>query len=305
VPTRRPIFAFGGGKGGVGKSFLSANVSIYLARKGLRVAVIDGDLGGANLHTFMGMELPRVTLGDFIAHKADSIADVLVKTPVEGLWLGAGVVKDLAAPNFKHSQKQRMIRNIRHLDFDAVLVDLGAGTSYNVMDLFTAADFGVLVTLPEPTAVENCYRFLKSSFFRHLRNAEKDDRFKEMLDRAMGGEEALRGPRELIDEAARIDPARARRYAEELDFFRTALVVNQVRSAEDRALAGAITGALKRFYGFNVRPLGEISYEDSVWMSVRQRTPLMTGRVESMAARDTAAVCRAVLGMVSEFRTQR
>ena len=265
----------------------------------------DGDLGGANLHTFMGMELPRITLGDFIAHKAESIADILVKTPVENLWLGAGVIKDLAAPNFKHSQKQRVIRNIRQLDFDAVLLDLGAGTSYNVMDFFAAADYGVLVTLPEPTAVENCYRFLKSSFFRHLRNGEKDDRFKDMLDRAMGGDEALRGPREFLEEAARIDPARARQFGEELEFFRTALVVNQVRSPEDRALTGAITGALKRFYGFNVRPLGEIAYEDSVWMSVRQRVPLMSGRIESIAARDTAAVCRAVLGLIHEYRSVR
>lgn len=305
MPPRRPIISFGGGKGGVGKSFMSANVSIYLARRGLRVAIIDADLGGANLHTFMGMELPKVGLGDFIAHKAENIADVLVKTPIENLWLGAGVVKDLAAPNFKHSQKQRVIRNIRHLDFDAVLIDLGAGTSYNVMDLFAAADFGVLVTLPEPTAVENCYRFLKSSFFRHLRNGEKDERFKEMLDRAMGGDEAFRGPREFIDEAARIDPVRARQFAEDLEFFRTGLVVNQVRTPDDRALLGAITGALKRFYGFNVKPLGEIAYEDSVWMSVRSRSPLMAGRADSIAARDTAAVCRAVLGIIQEYRSLR
>lgn len=303
--SRKPLFAFGGGKGGVGKSFLSSNVAIYLARRGLRVAVIDADLGGANLHTFMGMELPRVTLADFISHKVQNIAEVLVKTPVENLWLGAGVVKDLAAPNFKHSQKQRMIRSFRHLDFDAVLLDLGAGTSYNVLDFFAAADCGILVTLPEPTAVENCYRFLKSSFFRHLRNEERDSRLKGMLDFAMTGEEPIRGPLEFISQVATLDPAKARQFTDELEYFRVALVVNQVRSADDRAVGQAISGALKRFYGFNVRPLGDVAYEDSVWMSVRQRQPFMAGRVETMASRDTATVAKAIHGMVHEFRSMR
>jgi flagellar biosynthesis protein FlhG len=303
--SRKPLFAFGGGKGGVGKSFLSSNVGIYLARRGLRVAVIDADLGGANLHTFMGMELPRTTLADFIAHKSPGIGDVLVKTPVENLWLGAGVVKDLAAPNFKHSQKQRMIRSLKHLDFDAVLLDLGAGTSYNVLDFFAAADCGILVTLPEPTAVENCYRFLKSSFFRHLRNEERDGRIKGMLDFAMTGEEPMRGPLEFIAQVATIDRPKARQFSDELEYFRVALIVNQVRSAEDRSIAPAIAGALKRFYGFNVRPLGDIAYDDSIWLSVRQRQPIMAGRIETIAARDTVAVGKAIYGMVHEYRSMR
>jgi flagellar biosynthesis protein FlhG len=183
----------------------------------------------------------------------------------------------------------RLIRAVRNLDFDVMVMDLGAGTSFNVLDFFALADIGVLVTLPEPTAVENCYRFLKSSFFRYLRAEEKDEKLRELLDHAMAGEGQIRGPFELIKAVEEISPEKAQRYREELSLFRPGLIVNQVRSQEDRALSGSITSALRRFYGFHVKPLGEISYEDSIWRSIRQRAPIMASNNESSAARDTAA----------------
>ncbi|MFA6033779.1 MAG: P-loop NTPase [Myxococcota bacterium] len=302
---RKPILAFGGGKGGVGKSFLSTNVSIHLARTGLKVAVIDCDLGGANLHTFLGMNLPKVTLSDYISHKIPTLAEALVGSPYENLWLGTGVLRDLTAVNFKHTQKMRLIRAIRDLDFDVTVLDLGAGTSFNVLDFFGQADLGVLVTLPEPTAVENCYRFLKSSFFRYLRHDEKDERLKALLDEAMTGEGPIRGPFELVKAAEAVSMDAAHRYSEELNVFRPGLIINQVRSQDDRALSGVISSALKRFYGFHVRPLGEISYDDSIWRSIRQRAPLMATSAESIASRDTGAACRAIAALVTELRTIR
>jgi flagellar biosynthesis protein FlhG len=58
-PGRR-IIAIGGGKGGVGKSLIAANLAIYLSQLGKRVVLIDADLGGANLHTFVGVDRPTV-----------------------------------------------------------------------------------------------------------------------------------------------------------------------------------------------------------------------------------------------------
>ena len=59
MPGRR-IIAVGGGKGGVGKSVLAANLGIYLAQLGKHVVLLDADLGGANLHTFLGVELSLI-----------------------------------------------------------------------------------------------------------------------------------------------------------------------------------------------------------------------------------------------------
>lgn len=124
----RRVIAVGGGKGGIGKSLLSANLGIALARRGARVVLVDLDLGGANLHTCLGVGQPKVTLSDFIDRKVQNLEDVLVPTPFERLSLVSGAMDGLDAANPRHAQKSKLIRNLRLLDVDYVLLDLGAGT---------------------------------------------------------------------------------------------------------------------------------------------------------------------------------
>src|SRR5436305_10463695 len=85
--TSRRIIAIGGGKGGVGKSLLAANLGIYLAQLGRRTVLVDADLGGANLHTFVGVERPRVTLGDLFNRRVSRLEDCIVETAITGLGL--------------------------------------------------------------------------------------------------------------------------------------------------------------------------------------------------------------------------
>jgi flagellar biosynthesis protein FlhG len=65
----RRIVALGGGKGGIGKTLVSANLGIALAQRGKRVVLVDADLGGANLHTCLGLPQPAATLSDFVSKK--------------------------------------------------------------------------------------------------------------------------------------------------------------------------------------------------------------------------------------------
>jgi len=87
--SRREIWAVGGGKGGIGKSFITASLGWELAGMGRRVVLVDADLGGANLHLQLGMPKPARTLGDFIQRRASSLEEVLTDTPVPGLRLVA------------------------------------------------------------------------------------------------------------------------------------------------------------------------------------------------------------------------
>ena len=73
---RRQIWSVGGGKGGIGKSLLAASVGWQLARMGKRVVLVDADLGGANLHTCLGLSASCRTLTDFIQRRVPSIQDV-------------------------------------------------------------------------------------------------------------------------------------------------------------------------------------------------------------------------------------
>ena len=153
------IWAIGGGKGGVGKSVLAANLGVVLAKRRQRVVVVDADLGGANLHTLFGMPDPELTLSDYIDRNVPSLDDIVLSTSVPGLHLVSGAHALLEMANPKHGQKSRILRHIQKLDADHVILDLGAGTGINVLDFFLAARKGVLVVVPEPTSMgtESCW----------------------------------------------------------------------------------------------------------------------------------------------------
>ena len=69
----------------------------------------------------------------------------------------------------------RVLNKLRALDVDVVLIDLGAGTSFNIIDFFLISDVALLAVVPEPTSIENGYRFIKSALYRRLRDAAPTD----------------------------------------------------------------------------------------------------------------------------------
>ena len=81
----KSIWAVGGGKGGTGKSFVSANLAIHLAQKGEEVLLIDADLGGPNLHTFLGVKETDIDLGHFITNKVPNLKDTMITTSINGI----------------------------------------------------------------------------------------------------------------------------------------------------------------------------------------------------------------------------
>ncbi|MEW5738839.1 MAG: P-loop NTPase [Myxococcota bacterium] len=289
-PTRkaraRRIIAVGGGKGGIGKSLLSANLGIALARRGAKVVLVDADLGGANLHTCLGIGQPAVTLSDFVDKRVVRVEDVAVPTGVEGLSLVAGASDGLDAANPRHGQKVKLLRHLRALDVDYVLLDLGAGTSFNVLDFFLIADTGVVVMLPEPTSIENAYRFIKAAFFRKLQGDAPDSDFAERVGAAIAPRDGrpARSPWDVVEDLRGVDPAGAARLELTLGGFRPWIVINQARTRNDFDVGPTVASAWKKFFGLELGYLGCVSHDDSVWQSVRARRALLHSFPESPAA---------------------
>ncbi len=275
VPT---IWAIGGGKGGVGKSAIAANLGVVLAQSGHRVALVDADLGGANLHTLLGVPSPPRTLSDFVGRRVEQLDDVMAETRVQGLWLVSGTRALVEIANLKYATKERLLRHVRALPADHVILDLGAGSSFNVLDFFLAARHGLLVVIPEATSVENAYHFLKAAFFRKLKRVEPRDRVRAAVGRAMADRDsnAIRSPLDLINLVATLDPLAGDALMAEAEFFEPSLVINRVSRPAHRQLGEDMSMACRDYFGRNIKCAAYVEEDELLARSVRNRRPAAT-----------------------------
>ena len=285
----------GGGKGGIGKTLVSVNLAIALAQKQQRVVIVDADLGGANVHTCLGIAQPQTTLTDYVERRVSRLEDVRLPTGVPNLSLIGGAMDALDAANLKFQQKQKLLRNLTSLDADTVVLDLGAGTSFNVLDFFLVADSGIAVLVPEPTSIENVYRFVKAAFFRKLGHLSDELPIKQLVEQAMTQRGAPRTPYQLLAEIERLAPDAAPLIRQAIAGYRPGLIVNQARTREDLEIGYAVTAAWKKFFGLEMDFLGALSHDDEVWRAVRKRRPVLTEQPGARISQDFGAVVNELL----------
>ena len=294
---RRQVWSIGGGKGGIGKSVLTAALGWQLARLGKRVVMVDADLGGANLHTCLGVPAPQRSLADFVMRRVERIEDVAVETNFPRLRLISGAADLFSAANIKHQQKVRLLSRLKAIDADIILMDLGAGTSFNIIDFFLVSDVSLLLVVPEPTSVENGYRFIKSALFRRLRSACEDPAAREILDFAMdpSNQRGIRTPVELISAVENECPEALPPLQAAMAAFRPRFLVNQVRGPADAAIGGQLVTACARHLGIHACNAGFVYHDDAVWQAVRQRRLFVAEDPDGKAAQNVRQIARTLL----------
>lgn len=280
---RPRIWAIGGGKGGVGKSVLAANLGVVLAKRRERVVVVDADLGGANLHTIFGMPDPELTLSDYLDRNVASLEEIILDTSVPGLHLVSGAHALLEMANPKHGQKRRILRHIQQIDADHVILDLGAGTGINVLDFFLVSHRGILVVVPEPTSVENAYHFIKAAFSRKLKQTEPRQKVAAALEKIASDSRGRSGrsARDLVAEVMVIDPEAGAAVLAAAATFGASIVVNRASSASHERLAAEMSMACREYYGIGVEALGTLPDDPMVARSVIDREPVVSVHPES------------------------
>ncbi len=293
------IVAVGGGKGGVGKTLVSTHLALAMAERGQRVLLVDADLGGANAHTVLGIAPPLVTLSDVVDRRL-SLADVAVATPFANLRFVSGALDDIAAANPQHASKLRLLRQLSIVEADVVVLDLGAGTSFNTLDFFLIAHTGILVVLPEPTSVENAYRFLKAAFFRRLAIVEKAFGIKDLVDeaRAQRNKLNIHTPADLLKAIEKRNPDAGRHLRLQMGRFVPRLVLNQARTdlnGDDAHVAHDMASACRRFLGIQLEVLAILPDDEAVRRAVRARQPLRNVAPDSAIKKALDQLAEAVL----------
>ncbi len=162
VPLKPPgkVLAVTSGKGGVGKTFVSANLAAALARRGKKVLVLDADLGLANLDVVLNL-YPKITLHDVFTGKA-KLEEAIVRAPggFSVLLAGSGMVEySRLTPNVRDDFLRIISSLLPH--YDIVLLDTGAGISDVVLFAVSLASEVLVVATPEPTSLTDAYATIK------------------------------------------------------------------------------------------------------------------------------------------------
>ena len=282
------ILPIASGKGGVGKSAISLNLSIALAQLGKKVILCDFDFGGANLHTMLGHKNNKPGLGHFINKLEDHLEPLIQETAVENLGFIAGDCLIPGTANMDFFSKRKILKELNQLDADYVILDLGAGSAYNTLDFFLVTYKSILVTTPEITSILNAYSFLKSSAFRFFAQqfSAKSEERKFIQDfthtRLEGTELSFVN---LMEELYKKFPESSAKAINKLDLFRPQVILNKGRESNDIAMGQRLKSLVKNKLNMNMEFIGFIPQDDEISLSIARRTPLILSNPEGDFAR--------------------
>ncbi len=287
VEKEGKIWAIGGGKGGTGKTFVASAMGTYIAGKGKRVILIDIDIGGANLHSFLGISRPKKSLTDFFEAGA-SLNKLAVKTGIDNMSLITGDIHSLVSDNIKFTQKLKLFRHIMKLNKHYVIIDLGGGSHNNTIDTFLMADKKIVILEPEITSVENMYHFIKNALFRKLRMSLREYGLKDIVEQMWERrkEYNIKNLRELLDCIRDNFSYAGDIIDKELSDFKLYLILNKIRSSDDILIGSSMKSIFMKYLGINTKFVGFVEYDDSVWRSIRERRPFMLNYSLSRSAKE-------------------
>ncbi len=290
------------GKGGVGKTVFSANLGTVLASRGKTVVLVDLDLGGANLHTYLGVRNKYPGVGSIVWKKEKSLENLVVPTGMDRLYLVPGDNLLPGTANLDFFTKRRIMKELLELTADYVIVDLGAGASYNVIDFWLMAPNGIVVTVPEIPSVLNAYSFLKTAAFRLLfrsfskGSVERERIVEFVVNRTEGqGDTFLAFAEGLAREDVERGGTKGTKALEEIRRLRPRVVVNMGNGQDDATIAQRLREISARNLGIGMEFISYIMRDPFVPASVADRAPLAATAPGSSFVRGVNAAAERIL----------
>ena len=296
--NRRKIIPIASGKGGVGKSVIASNLAIMLANHGKRTVAIDLDLGGSNLHTYLGIKNTHAGIGNFLSDKKISFDDIITATPYRNLRFIPGDVLVSGTANLQHGQKRAIGSAISKLEADYVILDLGSGTNYSVIDFFLVSNSGVVVTTPETPAILNAYGFLKNIVFRYLqRGLTKHKKAASYIESIVKDKTPNSTPpiSKVVDEIGKMSRTAGQEARTLVDTLKPLLLINQAQSPEDLEIGDRLRQLIKRNLDVTVESIGLIYEDRYIDRAVRHGVPVAVAEENSLAAREIERVALKII----------
>ncbi|MCP4675043.1 MAG: MinD/ParA family protein [Deltaproteobacteria bacterium] len=292
------IISVAGGKGGIGKSIIAANVAVTMANRGYRVVAVDLDLGASNLHAFLGVKNSGRNILNFAERSDVELDSMVLPTRFKGAGLICGAANVAGAANIGVQEKARIIDNLSTLTADYVILDLGAGSSFNVTDFFLVGNQGIIVIVPEITSLLDAYSFLKSTLHRHLQLEWKSvpEVASIILEfKNPNNPRRIVTVEQLIKAVQHVSLNEAQRMRRLIQSFEVKVVLNKVRNQKDFQVVKTIKELSHKNLSLAVHDAGYIPYDTEVSRSVNQMTPFVHLAPRRPATRQIDKLCREIV----------
>lgn len=291
------IIPIASGKGGVGKSLLSANLAITLGQAGKKVILADLDLGASNLHLVIGQVAPKRGIGTFLTGESD-FEDIVQPTEYENVSFIAGDSEIPGLSAIKSFQKKSLIKKLKSLDCDYLIIDLGAGTHLAILDLFLLSPQGIVVSAPTVTATLNGYLFLKNIVFRLMSTSYKKDsegaKYLAKLRSDSASLQRLYIPK-LIETLRQVDPTSTAVFEERMKQFHPRLVMNMIDEPKDADKALKIRRSCQQYLGLDVESLGVIYRDNLQDRALSSRLPVVVYKPNAVISQAVYRIAEKIL----------
>jgi flagellar biosynthesis protein FlhG len=281
------IIPVASGKGGVGKSTLSTNIAITLAKKGKRVVLVDLDLGAGNLHITLGIKGISYGVGTFLVRPEMDINDLLIRTEYNELLFLAGDGGVVGLANLTFNQKKRLINALMTIHCDYLILDLGAGSGFNTVDFFLISGRGVIVTAPNMAATLTAYLFLKNAIFRIIASAfPKDSKgavFMEHLKRDGLSLQKIYITK-LLEQLKIADPENYPKFERTLKAFRPRLIMNMLDEPSSASKAERLRRTIVQYLDIDIEHLGVVFRDETQSRALSSGLPVVVYKPKGVMA---------------------
>jgi flagellar biosynthesis protein FlhG len=269
------IIAVGGAKGGVGKSAFCANLGVFLASLGKRTVMVDLDLGASNLHLFFGIWSLDRKIDDFLNKRVPAFEEIFTKTSY-GPWLAGGGGGGLGSANIPFARKIKLLKTLKSIAADYVIIDLGGDTTFNMLDFFLAADRRLVLTTCDPASYLDAYNFIKMALYRKLtRLFGPESDLHQSSDPALisrildfvhaGSSGAALKIDQLLEQIKVNHPQQHGWVQDQIRKFRPLIVINMPAETADAALlAERLQKVSRRMLSVELTYLGSIPFEKEI-----------------------------------------
>jgi len=276
--NNRIIIPVASGKGGVGKSVFSSNLAIAIAQLGHKTVAIDLDLGGSNLHTYLGLSNKHSGIGDYLKARNVKFKDLVVETDIPNLNFIPGEGRTPFLANIPFEQRLEVIHNIQQLSAEYVILDLGAGTTFNTLNFFGISHQGILISTFETPAVMNLLMFLKNFIFRVISSIVRHDRmiFKMVISEFRKNQTTVPlTVKNLLEKIHDKNPELAARAQKAINFYHPRIVFNMGDHPDDLKMTNKMDSTIRQTLSLQVDYFGFIFFDPQVRQAVRQKAPLV------------------------------